>query len=210
MYRALAPFRKAHFLRTRGPSSVTDLFERDPFFAGIAPMLNTEFSPLRYNYPCVNIKEGPKAYHLEAEIPGFRKENLSIEFLDSRTLRISGKRGGKAAPIEAANETVESTEGEYTVSGQVADSVASEEAVPTESVKTDSEISESTSKDVVQAEEDYQVVETERDEEFSFTRQWRLPEGVDQEAVKASLDHGILLVTLPKLRAEAARKIIID
>lgn len=113
MYRALAPFRKAHFLRTRGPSSVADLFERDPFFAGIAPMLNTEFSPLRYNYPRVNIKEGPKAYHLEAEIPGFRKENLSIEFLDSRTLRISGKRGGKAAPIEAANETVESTEGDH-------------------------------------------------------------------------------------------------
>jgi HSP20 family protein len=204
MYRALAPFRKAHFLRPRGTSSFTDLFERDPFFAGIAPMLNAEFSPLRYNYPRVNIKESPTAYNLEAEIPGFRRENLSIEFLDSRTLRISGKRGGKAAPA------VEETEGEYAASEKVADPVASEEAVLTESAKNDTEIPESASKDVAQAEEEYQVVETERNEEFSFTRQWWLPEVVDQEAVRASLDHGILSVTLPKLRAEAARKIIID
>ena len=207
MYRALAPFRLAHSLRPRGPAPITNLFERDPFFAGIAPILNSQFGAFqRYSFPRVDLKEGPKAYRLEAEIPGFRKNDISIEFLDSHTLRISGKRGGKpVAPTESTAETVDSTEGNYS-SYEPADSVASEDAVSAE--PTTIEASQDTN--AVQAEEECQAIETEREEEFSFTRQWRLPEGVDQDAVKASLDHGILSVTLPKLKAEAARKITID
>jgi HSP20 family molecular chaperone IbpA len=214
IYRALAPFRRAHFLRPRGPSSFTNLFDRDPFFAGIAPILNTELGQFqRYNFPRVDVKEGPKAYHLEAEIPGFRKDNLSIEFLDSRTLRISGKRGG--IPATAGSDAVEPTEGDRADSELLTDDAAAKETIPTESAKNDeaatSVISRDTdSFDVVEAEEEFETMETERNQEVSFVRQWRLPEGVDQDAVKASLDHGILKVVLPKLKAEATRKVTIE
>ena len=58
--------------------------------------------------------------------------------------------------------------------------------------------------------EDFQVVESEFDQEVSFTRQLTLPEGVDINAVKASLDHGILSVVLPKLRGQEAQRIVIE
>jgi HSP20 family molecular chaperone IbpA len=209
MSRALAPLRRAHTLRHRGPS-IFSIFERDPFFAGLAPIFNQEFAPLqRYNYPRVDIKEGPKAYHVEAEVPGFRKDDINIEFLDNRTLRISGRRAG---PVKESHETTtEATDaaGEQT-SEASADWVeskapASESAEPTEVEPLNK------STDVVEAaDNEYEMVESERQEEFSFSRQWRLPEGIDQEAVRASLDHGILKVTLPKMKAESARKIQID
>lgn len=209
--RALAPFRRAHFLRPRSHDPFTSLFERDPFFAGIAPILNSELASFqRYNFPRVDIKEGPKAYRLEAEVPGFRKSDLSIEFTDPRTLRIAGKRQVKQSSTSEAEDNT----GPQTVN-ENSNTLYAKAPEPTESVEpntTDKAVAEAQSKEVeaVEIEEDYQVVETDRDQEITFSRQWRLPEPVDQDAVKASLDHGILSVVLPKLKAEAARKVVID
>src|SRR5579871_6710425 len=192
--RALAPFRRANLLRPRR-NNPWDIFERDPFFAGIAPLLNNEVTQFqRYNFPRVDIKENAKAYRLEAEVPGFRKEDISIEFLDPRTLRISGKRHSDRAPAEeTASETSEAS-----------NTVEAKQAPP-ESTEGSEATADQGFKEVssVESEEGYEVMETEREEEVSFTRQWRLPEGVDQDAVKASLDHGILSIVLPKLKQEA-------
>ena len=59
-------------------------------------------------------------------------------------------------------------------------------------------------------EEEYQIVETEREQELSFTRIYEFPERVDREAAKAKLDHGVLTVILPKLHAEPPRYITIE
>jgi HSP20 family molecular chaperone IbpA len=207
--RALAPFRRAHFLRPRSHDPFTSLFERDPFFAGIAPILNNELASFqRYNFPRVDIKEGPKAYRLEAELPGFRKSDLSIEFLDPRTLRIAGKRHvnrSATSETETGNQAVDE-------SPNTVDAKAPESAESVEPATSDKAVTEAQSKEVEAFEvaDDYQVVESDRDQEITFSRQWRLPESVDQDAVKASLDHGILSVVLPKLKAEAARKVVID
>ena len=209
--RALAPFRRAHFLRPRSHDPFTSLFERDPFFAGIAPILNNELASFqRYNFPRVDIKEGPKAYRLEAELPGFRKSDLSIDFLDPRTLRIAGKRHvNQSAMSEADDAAGNEAINEFP---NTVDAKAPESTESVEPTTTDKAVTEAQSKDVeaFEAEEDYQVVESDRDQEITFSRQWRLPESVDQDAVKASLDHGILSVVLPKLKAEAARKVVID
>ena len=208
--RALAPFRRAHFARPRNTNPFT-IFERDPFFAGIAPLINNELSAFqRYNFPRVELKEGPKGYRLEAEVPGFRKSDLSIDFPDPRTLRLTGKRhirnpeaedaAGSEALSDSAN-TVESKSPEANETTEAVDSSASDAAV-TESGNKALEASDRG--------EDLQVVESEFDQEVSFTRQLTLPEGVDLKAVKASLDHGILSVVLPKLKVEVAQKVVIE
>jgi len=204
--RAIAPFKRANLFRPRR-NNPWDIFERDPFFAGIAPFLNNELTQFqRFNFPRVDIKESPKAYRLEAEVPGFRKEDINIEFLDPRTLRISGKRHLARESAEGATQAEGSEAGSETVEAKQTSTEGSAGA------NSSTSAGEQEFKEVapVEAEEGYEVMETERERDVSFTRQWKLPEGVDQDAVKASLDHGILSVTLPKLKQEAARKVVIE
>ena len=61
-----------------------------------------------------------------------------------------------------------------------------------------------------EAEEEYQIIETDREKELSFSKYYEFPERVDREAAKAKLDHGILTIILPKLDAESRREITID
>jgi len=211
--RALAPFRRAHFLRPRAANSFERIFERDPFFAGLAPIINSEFGQFqRFNFPRVDIREGPKAYRLEAEIPGFRKNDLSIEVLDNRTLRIAGKRQlSKNAEAEGAEEAAGSDniiDSANTIESREPTSAETSENVEA-STPANAEASE---RDVenFQSEEDYELIETERDQEITFSRQLRLPGKIDQDGIKASLDHGILSVVLPKLKEEAGRKVTIE
>ena len=209
--RALAPFRRAHFVRPRNTTNPFAIFERDPFFAGIAPLINTELSAFqRYNFPRFELKEGPKAYRLEAEVPGYRKTDLSIDFPDPRTLRLTGKRHIRTRQAEDATGSAELSESANTVESSQAESTEPSETV--QSSTSDAEVTESGDKAVEGSEagEDFQVVESEFDQEVSFTRQLSLPEGVDLKAVKASLDHGILSVVLPKLKTDIAHKVVIE
>ena len=106
-FRRLAPLRRS--LRHWVNVPLTSVFERDPLFTSIAPIVTREFVPLvPNNFPRAELKEGPKAFRLEADVPGFRKEDLSISFLNDHTIRISGtQRLNKPAAPEA--ETAEST-----------------------------------------------------------------------------------------------------
>src|SRR5271170_2778102 len=94
----IAPIRFAHSLRPRPNVAFRNLFDHDPFFARFAPILNQPFAPFQgYEFPqrfqLADLKEGPKAYHLDLEVPGFRKNELSMDVLDSPLrLRISAKR----------------------------------------------------------------------------------------------------------------------
>src|SRR5579859_2099011 len=206
--RALAPFRRAHFARPRNTNPFT-IFERDPFFAGIAPLLNSELSAFqRYNFPRVQLKEGPKGYRLEAEVPGFRKSDLSIDFPDPRTLRLTGKRHIRTPDAEegAGSETL--SESSNTVESNAGQSNEPNETV--EASTSDTAVTETGNKAVEASEAREDVIESEFEEEVSFTRQLTLPEGVDLKAVKASLDHGILSVVLPKLKVDVAQKVVIE
>jgi HSP20 family protein len=191
--RVFAPLRASRsFLR---PSyNALNVFDRDPFFARLAPLINSEMADLQgYNSPPVRIRESPTAYRLEAEIPGFRKDDVSIEVVDSRTLRISGTRYiNKPDPEETQGETVDTSKN--------TDTEATKEPL------------EADFKDItpVESEDMYSMTGRDKNQEITFSRQWRLPLGVDQDAVKASLDHGILSIVLPKLKSEAARKITIE
>jgi HSP20 family molecular chaperone IbpA len=176
-------------------------------------LLNTEMAKFQGYTPRVQIFEGPKAYRIEAEVPGFRKEELSIEFPKKRLIRIAGKRrmGG---PVMAE---LENAEGDFTPSQSVdpieARNEASAAAIENVEPSTaDSAPAEAESRAVKASEaEEMDVVKTEQSEEITFSDQWSLPEDVDIDAVKAKLDHGILSVFLPKkMQAEFDRKITIE
>jgi HSP20 family molecular chaperone IbpA len=158
----------------------------------------------------MEFKEGPKAYRLQAEVPGFRKTDLAIDFPDPRTLRLTGKRHIRGPEMETAGSELLS-ENANTVESKVPEARESTETV--QSSASDAAVDESGSKAVERSSEtgeDFQVVESELDEEVSFTRQLTLPEGVDINAVKASLDHGILSVVLPKLKVQEAQRVVIE
>ena len=211
-YRPFASIRGAHFLRPR-VNNVFNVFERDPFFARMGSLLNTEMAKFQGYTPRVQVFEGPKAYRIEAEVPGFRKEELSIEFPKKRLIRIAGKRriGG---PVMTE---VEKAEGDF-IPPQSVDPVEARNetsAETTENVEpttADSAPAEAESKAVKGSEADeMDVVKTEQSEEVTFSDQWSLPEDVDIDAVKAKLDHGILSVFLPKkVQAEFDKKITIE
>ena len=213
LYRPFAFIRGAHFLRRPRVNNVFDVFERDPFFARMGSLLNAEMAKFQGYTPRVQISEDPKAYRIEAEVPGFRKEELSIEFPKNRVIRIAGKRrvGG---PVM---EEVEKAAGNF-ISFQSADMIEAREKASTETAENvepttaSSEVAESESKAVKASEsERMDIVETEQTQEITFSDQWLLPEDVDVDAVKAKLNHGILTVVLPKKEeAEIDRKVTIE
>src|SRR5271170_4576745 len=128
----ISPIRFAHSFRPRRTVAFHNLFDHDPFFARFAPILNQPFAPFQgYEFPqrfqLADLKEGPKAYHLDLEVPGFRKNELSMNVLDSPLrLRISGKRHATWGTPEA-----ESAAGSDE-SLQAADSVETVQAESTE------------------------------------------------------------------------------
>jgi HSP20 family protein len=168
-------------------------------------MLNPEIPHFQGYNPRVRTYEGPKSYRIDAEVPGFRKEDLSIEFPKKHFIRIKGKRS-----ISRPAETeFEDTTGDY-ISYNSADTADAQETVAAEpTTAADSAVSSAESKEVKVAEAD--EVETQQSRTVEFTNQWSLPEDVDIDGVKAKLDHGILSVFLPKkVEPEFERKVHID
>ena len=206
LYKAL---RRAHSLRPRVPlvPSVWNVFDRDPFFARMGSILNNEIAQLQVYSPRVQTYETPKDYRIEAEVPGFRKEDLTIEFPRSRVIRIAGKK--RSGPVMAE---VEKAAGEDNVFA-VADSVEAKEKTEAEPPVVDATSAES-DRQAVEARNgnNQQVARREDMEEITFTEQWTLPEDIDLDGVQAKLDHGILNVLLPKKGStpEVERRINIE
>ena len=178
-------------------------------------MLNNEIAQFQAYNPRVETSESPKSYRIDAEVPGFHKDDLSIEFPKKRLIRIVGKRRvGGPVMMEIENATGNFIPSKSTDLAETRERVAAEAAESIEpTASTESSAGETESKEVrsPEAGDQNQVAEVEQSEEVSFTSQWSLPEDVDVEGVKAKLDHGILSIFLPKkIEAEFEKKINID
>ena len=204
--RTLVPLRGAHFLRPRRFTPFLNVFERDPFFAELGPLFNAEFARFQRYKP--RWAESPKVYRLELDVPGFRKDEISMELLESgRIVRIAGQR----------QRSRRATEGEGTYSqSHFADSLDAQGSVSAEAAQqaegattTEPAVSEVQSKEVqaTTAEDGVGVADAEHE---SFTVDYYIPEDADTEAVKASLEHGILSIVFPKSEAKARQKITIE
>ena len=144
--------------------------------------------------PRADVSETKKDYRIEAEVPGYSKEDISIEFTDGTTLQISGKTSHRTSTGDgpSASTTVEE--------------------VPDESAATPTESKEVTQqgKQVSQAssqEPTYHVTEISTG---SFSRSFVLPSNIDPSAVQASLNNGILSVLVPKITNAETRRIAIQ
>jgi len=62
--------------------------------------------------PSINTREGEFAYHIEVDLPGVNKENISVEIEDN-TLVISGKREFKEEMKEENYYKIESNFGKF-------------------------------------------------------------------------------------------------
>jgi len=136
------------------------------------------------------------AYHVEIEVPGFRIEDLDLS-IDDGELVIRGERREMKTTPASAPETAAAAAADATASGDSAEPGRSTE---------DGETSEIT-EPVTRASTSGRVLHRRERRVASFRRVVRLPENIDGERIEASLDHGVLSITLPKAEAAQPRRI---
>ncbi|KAJ5707472.1 HSP20-like chaperone [Penicillium malachiteum] len=130
--------------------------------------------------PRFDFRETNDAYHLDGELPGLTQEDIDIEFSDSQTLVIKGRTEHKYDHTELENMTEKAEDAKNT---------------------------ENDNKDVKKDSHHYRARERifgEFRRTFSFTSQ------VNQDAVKASLNNGVLSIHVPKANTAVAKKVFIQ
>jgi HSP20 family molecular chaperone IbpA len=212
----IAPIRFAHSLRPRPNAAFRNLFDHDPFFARFAPILNQPFAPFQgYEFPqrfqLADLKEAPKAYHLDLEVPGFRKNELSMDVLDSPLrLRISGTRhtswgnpeGETAAGTLSPHKHPDAVETVQTESTEAATGESTNAAPDTAITEAEGE--------PTAVQEAKEVYDGEGEEDVWFNQSWAIPGPIDKSGIKAKLDHGILKVVIPKKEGAVEHKVTIE
>jgi HSP20 family molecular chaperone IbpA len=156
------------------------------------------FSSVRSFAPKFDVREVKDAYHLDGELPGIDQKNISIEFTDPHTLVIKGhtereySSGPPQGHIEEAPEN---------------DNLDEATAAKTNTSETTVQKSSAGVPVTAQSQPKYWVSERSVGE---FHRTFTFPTRVNQDAVKASLNSGILSIVVPKAKAPQSKKITIE
>ncbi|KAI5780954.1 HSP20-like chaperone [Geopyxis carbonaria] len=147
-----------------------------------SPANNPSGSTSRRGFsPNFDVHENEREYILEGEVPGLSdKKSIALEFTDDQTLHISGKiERNLHKSIPASSGTAAITE-----SGEEKKEQEKEEKKP-ERPK-------------------YWVSERSVGE---FSRSFSFPGSINIDNVKATLEHGVLKIVVPKKEKPAGRKI---
>lgn len=190
-------------------------------------------SPLATFTPKFDIRETENTYELHGELPGLERENVNIEFTEPQTLVIRGRveRSYASEPITTTTEsaTAESTTAENTTpevneketsrrssfQATVEDDPEDENtpaSTPATSPKTEVAKPVAETQDVTKpaAPQQEQPKYWRRERSVGeFSRAFTFPARVEYEDVTASLNNGILSVTIPKAKKPVARRIVI-
>ena len=78
----------------------------DEFLKSSGSLINSDFKP------SVNTREGENAYHVEVDLPGVKKEDISVDVKDN-IITISGERKTKEEVKEDDYYKVESSYGKF-------------------------------------------------------------------------------------------------
>lgn len=189
--------------------------------------------------PKFDLRETETAFELHGELPGIQKENVHIEFVDPQTLVVRGRverthtsgTPPAAAPVESekAPEAIADSgeDGVLVDSHSDTASVNSHKATveddPEETANTTAASTEArntpatTVADVAKPAEKQQKPSAPRHKYYivernigQFSRAFAFPGRVDSESVSASLDNGILTVTVQKAKKHASRRIAVN
>ncbi|WP_028485586.1 Hsp20/alpha crystallin family protein [Thiomicrorhabdus chilensis] len=98
------------FLTTFDPFK--ELREMEKRFQHAFPSKSSEESSLAGFTPTVNTREGDYAYHIEVDLPGVKKDDISVEVKDNR-VTISGERKTKEEVKEEEYYRMESSYGKF-------------------------------------------------------------------------------------------------
>jgi HSP20 family protein len=118
--------------RRRGGFDDFDFFENDPFFRAFDRSLPSIFKGGRSELsdsgvwaPSVDISEGKDSYSVHAELPGLKKEDVTIK-IDGDVLSIQGERKIETEKGERNYHRVERSYGSFVRSFQLPDNIDSD------------------------------------------------------------------------------------
>ncbi|KAI1073724.1 HSP20-like chaperone [Whalleya microplaca] len=156
--------------------------------------------------PKFDLHEDEAAYHLNGELPGVPKENVHIEFSDDQTISIRGKversyQSGAPPSLEGAQ-----TGGAITEGGENKHHATVEDA-PEGAKSKEVTKSEDKNKQAAASKTKYWVSERSVGE---FSRSFNFPTRIDTEGVKASMENGILNVTVPKAKKAETKRVTVS
>jgi len=181
--------------------------------------------------PKFDLRETETTYELHGELAGIKKENVSIEFSDPQTVVVRGKiersySAGTPQPAEAkpeeasgaiseepvliehdqASETASVNSHRATVEDEEEEGKATEvQNTPATTVAEAAKPAEAPKPAAPRAK--YWVSERSIGQ---FARSFQFPSRVEHEAVAATLDNGILTITVPKAKKHESRPISIN
>lgn len=151
--------------------------------------------------PKFDVCETDAAYELHGELPGVDRDKIQIEFTDPQTVVIRGRTERTYAagtPPGALLEEGTPTGGAITEKG--------EGNAPPKDTKNGGDQSHNQEKTKTPSEK-YWVQERSVGE---FARTFSFPSRVDQDAVSASLNNGVLSLVVPKAKKHETRRIAIN
>jgi len=163
-----------------------DRYAQDPTTGRAAQSLRT------FN-PKFDVAEHEKNYVLQGELPGVPPENVVIEFTDPQTMVVRGHvektrtEGDPSLRLEAGKEP-----------GKIEAPAA---PAAEESPKGEKRAEKEQEK---KPKAKYWLSERSFGE---FSRVFNFPSNVDQDAVTAKFDHGVLNITVPKMEKKGVRRI---
>ncbi|KAK6197270.1 hypothetical protein LQW54_010789 [Pestalotiopsis sp. IQ-011] len=185
--------------------------------------------------PKFDMTESETAYELHGELPGISKEDVHMEFTDPQTLQIRGRvertrtEGNPPAGLLENNKSADNTKAiaeqaaaaddhaetasNHSHHATVEDDPEESSGAVTSSNSTPQDTPATTVAETAKQQQErpghkYYLVERNVG---SFSRSFNFPSRVDNEAVRASLDNGILSVTVPKApKHQTGRRIAIN
>jgi len=194
--------------------------------AQVSTLASTNARRTGYINPSFDVRETEQGYVVDGELPGIAQENIEIEFSDENTLTIKGKSEGKvesssqqpttATPPEMTSATAIEESSDKPHQATVEDDF---EELTNESDTASSELSEKVkdSAPVVAAEPEEQQRKQDAQRRWvsersfgSFSRSFRFPKRIDQDAVTASLKNGVLSIIVPKVPVPESRRVQIE
>jgi len=165
--------------------------------------------PARTFSPKFDVRETNDTYELHGELPGIARENVSIEFTDAQTIVIRGRverTYTSGAPSTDMSGAITEKGEEHASHKATVEDEAGEAATQNGGSQVSKRHDNKVEKAKAPAEK-YWVSERSVGE---FSRTFSFPSRVDQDAVSASLNDGILNIVVPKVKKVEARRIAIN
>jgi len=159
--------------------------------------------------PKFDVCETSKAYELHGELPGINRDQISIQFTEPQTLVISGRversyaSGNSAAGLLDHGDSLRATVEDAPADPDNSNGKHLARSAATQAKKADD-------KQLQQQQQPADKFWLSERSVGAFTRTFGFPTQVDQDAVKASLENGVLSITVPKAKKQESRRITIS